>query len=152
MVLRNRSIKRAAIQDDAKPVVTSKITTTAANSGFKKPESITRRKVPNIAVSIRQTLCESNNVVITPPLGQNVENSFTFNSPRARTSTMKRDSLSPSFPNLPELSPIRMPGHCEAISISLGSAEASQEKPKLKDKSSKRKSNLNIAFNEESTG
>lgn len=130
MVLRNRSVKRAtSTTDDRRPVVSV---------------PAARRKVPNIAVSMRQTLCDSNNVVITPPLGQQlVENSFTFNSPRARTSTMKRESLSPSRANPPELSPIRMMA---------GNGVDGEREFKVKDKSSKRKSNLNIAFNEEATG
>ena len=129
MVLRNRSVKRATSTDDRRPVASV---------------PTARRKVPNIAVSMRQTLCDSHNVVITPPLGQQlVENSFTFNSPRARTSTMKRESLSPSRANPPELSPIQM---------AAGTGAEGEREVKVKDKSSKRKSNLNIAFNEEATG
>lgn len=151
MILRNRSVKRAASNDD-KRLPTS---TTSSRNGFVKPESLaSRRMVPNIAVSMRQTLCDTNNVVITPPLGQQlVENSFTFNSPRARTSTMKRNSLSPSLANPPELSPIRkaMTAQVNTTAV-IGGAIARPEPIKVKDKSSKRKSNLNIAFNEEATG
>lgn len=135
MILRNRVVKRAASQDDKRLAGAA---TKTNFTGFVKPEGLaSRRMVPNIAVSMRQTLCDTNNVVITPP-GQLVENSFTFNSPRARTSTMKRDSLSPSLADPPQLSPIQR--------------SSARPEAKVKDKSSKRKSNLNIAFNEESTG
>lgn len=137
MVLRNRVVKRAASHDDKR--LTGAAAAKSSFTGFVKPEGLaSRRMVPNIAVSMRQTLCDTNNVVITPP-GQLVENSFTFNSPRARTSTMKRDSLSPSLADPPQLSPIQR-------------SSSARPEAKVKDKSSKRKSNLNIAFNEESTG
>lgn len=154
-------MRRATSNDDKRVAVQGTSATTVANrtlaTGFAKPESLAgRRKVPTIAVSMRQTLSETNNVVITPPLGQFVQNSFTFNSPRARTSTMKRDSLSPNTANPPELSPIRGPStEVETVNGNAtvsGGVRSRTEQVKVKDKSSKRKSNLNIAFNEESTG
>lgn len=156
IVLRGRSVKKSSSPEGRKPATTTSSSTAArpgASTSFAKPENLsTRRRVPSIAVSMRQTLSDNNNVVITPPLGQQlVENSYTFNSPRARTSTMKRDSLSPSLANPPELSPIRR-APIEAVGGAPVSEALLRPEPKVKDKSSKRKSNLNIAFNEELTG
>lgn len=125
MVLRSRLVKRSNTLDPTlKP--DPKIPA--------KPLS-SRRMVPNIAVSMKQTLFVNDDVMITPPV-QQVEKSFTFNTPRTRTSTMKRESLSPTAAD-PQLSPIRRPN---AVCL------------EMKDKSTKRKSNLNIAFTEEQTG
>ncbi|GAB0094603.1 uncharacterized protein DMENIID0001_099230 [Sergentomyia squamirostris] len=100
-----------------------------------------KKLVPTIAVSVNQTLRELTVEGIPKYLLESPESdvmsSFTFSSPSLRSSTMIGDgAFGESPPQPPELSSIRM-------SVS--------PKEKEKDKSSKRKSNLNRALTEEAT-
>ncbi|XP_055687037.1 uncharacterized protein LOC129792225 isoform X3 [Lutzomyia longipalpis] len=102
-----------------------------------------KRLVPSIAVSVNQTLKELTvegvpKYLVESPDSDVMSSSFTFSSPCLRSSTMIGEvNVGDCSPQTPELSPIRK----QSIS----------PKDKEKDKSSKRKSNLNRALTEEAT-
>lgn len=86
------------------------------------------RMVTHTAASMQETLNENPQVRAT------------VSSTIARTSTMKLSSMSSRVVNPPECSPIKR------------TASASPRNENLKDKSSKRKSNLNITNNDDTKG
>ncbi|XP_059614668.1 supervillin isoform X2 [Phlebotomus argentipes] len=140
---------------DHQPVRTTKASRLRAAALDKKKESSAspsasrkiavvsakKRLVPSIAVSVNQTLKELtvegvSKCSVDSPDSDLMSSSFTFSSPCLRSSTMIGE-MADGSPQSLELSPIQK--------------QSTSPKDKEKDKSSKRKSNLNRALTEEAT-